>query len=74
VRKPSAETELRRANKQLSEFNKLVMTLKVELSNYRIRATKAETEAADWRKRFDMLLSKGFQASERAVDLTNKGD
>ena len=64
MRKPSAETELRRANKQLREFNKLVMTLKMELSNYRARATKAETDAAEWRKRFDMLLSKGFKSSE----------
>lgn len=32
-------------------------------AEYRIRATKAETEAADWKKRFDTLLSKGFSDS-----------
>lgn len=38
--------------------------VKVELTGYRARATKAETEAAEWRKRFDMLLAKGFVSSE----------
>ena len=57
-RKPSTETELktlRRDYKRMSDAQKETLR---ELTAYRGRATKAETEAAEWRRRFDILLSR----------------
>ena len=63
MRKPSDATqvrqlksELRRAKAELAQANSAVHI-------YRGRATKAESEAADWRRRFDLLLARSADQS-----------
>jgi chromosome segregation ATPase len=57
-RKPSAETELRHVKRQLKAHDTALKETRIQLNEYRGRATKAESEAADWRKRFDLLLAR----------------
>lgn len=56
-RKPSAETELRWAKSDLKSLRKDHGALAAKCEHYRIRATKAEQELAEWRQRFDLLLT-----------------
>lgn len=58
MRKPSAETELRSMRRHNKELQKILMEVRGEAGNYRQRATRAETDAAEWKRRFDLLLSK----------------
>ena len=57
-KQPSEKTQLaseRRHNKRLlGEMHAVVR----ERDSYRIRATKAEQELAEWKKRFDLLLAR----------------
>jgi len=53
---PSAETQLRTARSDLRRLSKLLAEANEERSSYRIRATKAGQECADWRRRFDELV------------------
>lgn len=57
-RKPSAETELRNVKRELNRVLGDCADMRAERDNFRARATKAEQEAADWRRRFDLLLEK----------------
>lgn len=54
--KPSAETQLRTARRLLRDATIELATARKQRDEYRARATKAEQEAAEWRKRFDRLL------------------
>ena len=58
MRKPSAETELRLTRRELKRSMVDRLNLTNELAGYRRRATKAEQECAEWKSRFDMLLSR----------------
>ena len=57
-RKPSPETELRNLRRSQNRLDKLAVHLSSERDRYRIRATKAEQEAAEWKQRFDALLAR----------------
>ena len=56
--KPSAETELRSVKRHNKELQEALIEARGEAANYRQRATRAETDAAEWKRRFDLLLSK----------------
>lgn len=56
AKKPSAVTELRRAKRELAQARMQIGLLKGDCDRHVHRATKAEQEAADWRRRFDDLL------------------
>lgn len=58
MRKPSAETQLRSALRDLKQVRGALELCKLREEQYRARATKAEQEAKDWEKRFDALLAK----------------
>jgi hypothetical protein len=55
-RKPSPETECRYLRAELRRETNAHSTTKADRENYRIRATKAEQELAEWKRRFDALL------------------
>lgn len=55
---PSAATLLRNANSKVRDLQRQLIFIKAELERFRGRTTKAEIEAADWRKRFDLLLAR----------------
>jgi FtsZ-binding cell division protein ZapB len=55
---PSDATQLRNLKadiKKLAEAHQVLHDVK---ENFRIRATKAEHECAEWKNRFDVLVSK----------------
>lgn len=52
------ETEIRNLKRELRTTGEDYRVLRVERDAYRSRATKAEQDAAEWKKRFDELLSK----------------
>ncbi|MBA8886104.1 putative transcriptional regulator [Dokdonella fugitiva] len=55
-RTPSAETQLRNLKRHASDIEKRLAESLRASGAYRARATKAEQEAAEWRRRFDELL------------------
>jgi FtsZ-binding cell division protein ZapB len=57
-RAPSAETQLKNLRRLHNELQRELNTARIAADAYRARATKAEQEAADWRKRFDALLAR----------------
>ena len=57
-KKISPATELRNARRALSMEVQANAALRRERDRFRIRATQAEQDAAEWRRRFDTLLSK----------------
>lgn len=52
------ETEIRNLKRALRETHVEKLEALQELAEYRGRATKAESRAADWERRFDELLSR----------------
>lgn len=57
-RKPSPETEVRYLRAELRREQKLHGHTKMDRDGYRTRATKAEQECAEWKRRFDVLLAR----------------
>jgi hypothetical protein len=57
-RKPSDATVVRRLRADLNRAESDKNTLNANCLQWRARATKAEQEAAEWRKRFDALLER----------------
>jgi FtsZ-binding cell division protein ZapB len=55
-RVPSLETRFKTVRRMNTGLQKELNTARIAAEAYRARATKAEQEAADWRKRFDALL------------------
>lgn len=53
---PSEATLLRQARSRIRFLEKQLEAQKDQAAVYRMRATKAETEAAEWKTRFDVLL------------------
>lgn len=53
---PSEATQLRQAKARIKHLEKQFVAIKDQSDGYRMRATKAEQEAKDWRTRFDILL------------------
>ena len=56
MRKPSAATELRRYKSMFSDAERKHANAMASLEQYRSRATRAEQEVAEWKRRFDDLL------------------
>lgn len=52
----SAATLLRQVKADLAQRNRLYLEALVQRDAFRVRATKAEQEAAEWKVRFDLLL------------------
>jgi 16S rRNA G966 N2-methylase RsmD len=73
-RKASDATLLNRAKAELRILQRQVETMKIELASYRGRATKAESEAADWRKRFDILLARDPRSLEGLSSSAEEGN
>lgn len=57
-RQPSAETQLRNLRAEMRDLSKQLAGTVKDREVYRIRATKAEQECAEWRRRFDLLLAR----------------
>lgn len=57
-RKPSPETELRTVRREIKRWKAGYDERVKDCTAFRLRAIKAEEEAADWRKRFDLLLAR----------------
>lgn len=55
---PSIETQLRHARSDLKGAQASVLALTTQVNNYRARASRAEQEAAEWKRRFDLLLER----------------
>lgn len=56
-RAPSDATMLRSARKEIRDLERQIAGTIKDREAYRIRATKAEQECAEWKRRFDMLLA-----------------
>lgn len=65
AKKPSAETQLRVLKRDLEAASRSAAKFAAAAETYRVRATKAEQDAAEWKRRFDMLLGK-VQSAEVA--------
>mgnify|MGYP003465901709 CR=1 FL=1 len=57
-RTPSLETQVRSLRRQLAEEEQRAVGFMRERDIYRVRATKAEQECAEWKARFDKLLER----------------
>ena len=55
-REASTETKLRTARANIKELQRALSEAEKQRTAYRERATKAEQEAAEWKRRFDILL------------------
>lgn len=66
ARTRSAETQLRSVTRELKNVRENHRRMMGERDAYRIRSTKAEQEAAEWKARFDLLLSKCKLSAEEA--------
>jgi len=53
---PSEKTQLRNAKSEVRRVMDANRVLLNERDHYRVRATKAEQECAEWKTRFDALL------------------
>lgn len=54
----SEKTQLASLRRDFSALSSELRQVRDECSKYRMRATQAETLAAQWQARFDLLLSK----------------
>ena len=66
MRERSDRTIMRELRKALHGANVDLSAIRTEVSAWRGRATKAEQEATDWRKRFDALLARVQPTIEKA--------
>jgi len=57
-RVPSLETRFKNLQRSHTALGRELNTAKLAAESYRIRATKAEQECAEWRRRFDALLAR----------------
>lgn len=57
-RPQSDATQITSLRRQLREAERDMRTVESQRDVYRTRATKAEQEAAEWKARFDILLSR----------------
>lgn len=64
MKKPSAETELRNLKRDYRDCQGIARKWESLAQEYRTRATKAEQEVAEWKRRFDVLLERTPKESE----------
>lgn len=57
-RTPSTATKLRNAIREQKMTRAELTKIATAAEQYRARATRAETEAAEWKRRFDLLLKR----------------
>lgn len=57
-KQPSEATQIRNLNRDLRDRDAQLSRLKATVNEYRARATKAEQECAEWKRRFDLLLER----------------
>lgn len=62
---PSDKTQIAKLKRQLSQTEGELNTAKWELTKYRSRATVAEQQVAEWKARFDLLLSKAERVGDK---------
>lgn len=55
-KKPSEATQLRTAKRRIAELERQAAYSREQCISLQTRANKAEQEAQDWRRRFDLLL------------------
>jgi len=53
---PSTETLLRTERARARDLDRMLEIAKKDATYYRVRATTAEQELAEWKRRFDALL------------------
>lgn len=58
ARPPSDKTALANMRRELKQVRKDLSSRSLECDRYRRRATQAEQELAEWKKRFDLLLAR----------------
>jgi hypothetical protein len=58
VREPNDKTKLLTLRREMKETSAELYRVRVDRDAYRMRATRSETDAAEWKRRFDLLLSK----------------
>lgn len=63
---PSEKTLLATARRQIKQLEYELTASRQDCSAYRLRATKAEQELSEWKKRFDLLLARTPQLSAGA--------
>lgn len=68
-KKPSDATLLRHARRDINNLKAMQAALITERDRYRERATKAEQESAEWKRRFDILLVRTPQLEPPHSDL-----
>ena len=56
MRKPSPATELRNLKHAYNRMGSDLLRAREDRDTYRARATKAEQEIVEWKRRFDALL------------------
>lgn len=61
ARPPSPETQLRTTRALIRGLEKELARARQQVTDYRARATKAEQESAEWKRRFDILLQRDEQ-------------
>lgn len=64
MRKPSAETENRTLRSVVARSEAARMKLHTDYEAMRGRATRAEQEVAEWKRRFDALLARTPEVSK----------
>lgn len=55
-RMPSEKTQLATAKRMIRDLQAEIRNLTGSLNSYRVRATQAEQQTAEWKARFDKLL------------------
>jgi multidrug resistance efflux pump len=60
---PSEKTQLAAARREIRRLTDEWKRASASVAEYRARATKAEQELAEWKRRFDLLLSRTPQLS-----------
>lgn len=68
MRAPSAETQLRRVRSDLRAAEKSARENMELAAQYRLRATKAEQELAEWKRRFDLLLARAPEPPPKGTE------
>jgi hypothetical protein len=58
VREPNDKTKLLTLRREMKETVEELHRVRMDLGGSRARATRAETDAAEWKRRFDLLLSR----------------
>jgi hypothetical protein len=56
--KPTAETEVKSLRREVKRLKAELADARASANEYRPRASRAEAEVSEWKKRFDLLLKR----------------